>query len=81
MYKVSQVEVGDGVVVVLKRRWIFQMDPMILEEYYARKRSVLFSVAQQSEAREPAMALLLSYIVAMLARDGIRIEPAGERKR
>jgi hypothetical protein len=53
------------------------MDPVILEEYYARKRSVLFSVAQQSDAREPAVALVLSYIVAMLARDGIRIEPAG----
>ncbi len=54
------------------------MDPQILEEYYERKRSVLFSVAQQCEAREPAAALVLSYLASRLARDGIRVDPAGE---
>ena len=53
------------------------MDPQILEEYYERKRSVLFSVAQQCEAREPAAALVLSYLASRLARDGIRVDPAG----
>jgi hypothetical protein len=52
---------------------VYKLDPLAVEEYYARKRNVLFSLVQQ-DSRDPARAIVIQYIVSMLNRDGIQVE-------
>jgi hypothetical protein len=37
---------------------VYKIDPLAVEEYYARKRNVLFSLVQQ-DSRDPARAIVI----------------------
>lgn len=53
---------------------VYGVDPVLLEEYYSRKRNVLFSVVQEChEFQSP----LIQFIVNLLRRDGIEVEAGG----
>ncbi len=52
---------------------VYKLDPLALEEYYKRKRNVLFSVVQQ-DCRDPSRLIVIQYIISMLNRDGLQVE-------
>jgi hypothetical protein len=56
---------------------VYRNDPKLLEEYYSRKRNVLFSVAEHhfSEVKKGSKtAALIQHLVSLLKKDGIQIE-------
>ena len=66
---------------LMRFQTVHRSDPLVLEEYYLRKRNVLFSVAQHHQDLEHCKGdEVLEYIIRRLNRDGIFVDIEPERR-